>query len=60
MPISLSNSELAAIMEAARPISPRDRDAFLRDVAAECIVGRVTSRLQREHATLPQRGHEGR
>ena len=52
MPLSLSDSELAAIMEAARPIPPRDRDAFLRDVAAELakypelgpgVVGRVCS-----------------
>jgi hypothetical protein len=33
--ISLSDSELAAVMAAARPIDPRERDAFLRDVVAE-------------------------
>jgi hypothetical protein len=33
--ISLSDSELAAVTEAAKPIPARDRDAFLRDVAAE-------------------------
>ena len=58
MPISLSDSELQIVMEAARPIPPRDRDQFLRDVASELakyellgpgIVSRVTSRLQREH-----------
>ena len=48
--ISLSDAELAAIMEAARPIDSRDRDQFLRDVAIELsrypeigpgVVGRV-------------------
>jgi hypothetical protein len=29
--ISLSDDELAAIMDAARPIDPRERDQFLRD-----------------------------
>lgn len=33
--ISLSDSELQIVMEAARPIPARDRDAFLRDVAVE-------------------------
>jgi hypothetical protein len=35
MPISLSDSELAAIMDACRPLQPRDRDRFLRDIATE-------------------------
>jgi hypothetical protein len=34
-PISLSDSELAAIMDACRPLQPRDRDRFLKDIAAE-------------------------
>ena len=33
--ISLSDNELAAVMEAARPIPARDRDSFLGDVAVE-------------------------
>ena len=33
MPISLSDSELAAVMDAAKPIPARDRDRFLHDVA---------------------------
>ncbi len=58
MPLVLSDSELAAVMEAARPIPPRDRDAFLQDVAAELsrypelgpgIVGRVVAKIQRQH-----------
>lgn len=35
MPLSLSDSELAALMEAARPIDSRERDASLRNVASE-------------------------
>jgi hypothetical protein len=31
VPLSLSDAELAAVMEAARPIPPRDRDQFLRE-----------------------------
>lgn len=55
--ISLSDSELQTLMSAAAPIPPRDRDAFLREAAAELskypelgpgIVSRVASRLQRE------------
>lgn len=32
MPLSLSDDELMAIMDAARPIDPRERDQFLRGV----------------------------
>ena len=35
MPIRLSDSELAAVMAAARPLDARMRDAFLQRVAAE-------------------------
>jgi hypothetical protein len=34
-PISLSDSELAAIMNAASALQPHARDRFLRDIAAE-------------------------
>ena len=56
--ISLSDDELAAVMEAARQIPARDRDQFLRDVAVELakypelgpgVIGRVCSKLQRAH-----------
>src|SRR5258705_5925614 len=33
--MSLSDSELTAVMTAAAPLHPRERDAFLRDVVAE-------------------------
>jgi hypothetical protein len=36
-PISLTDNELTAIMDAARPLQPRDRDRFLRQIA-EAIV----------------------
>jgi hypothetical protein len=32
-PIALSDSELAAVMDARRPLQPRDRDRFLKDSA---------------------------
>jgi len=32
-PISLTDSELEAVMNACRPLQPRDRDRFLRAVA---------------------------
>jgi hypothetical protein len=57
--LSLSDSELAAIMDAARPIPPHDRDQFLRDVASELAkyevlgVG-IIARLQREHMNPPR------
>ena len=63
MPLSLSDSELAAVMEAARPIPPRDRSNFLRDVVAELqkypelgpgIIGGVTAKLQH---LAPRMGH---
>jgi hypothetical protein len=58
--LSLSDAELAAVMSAAAPIHPRERDQFLRDVAAELeryevigpgIVGRVVAKVQRMHLT---------
>ena len=52
-----------AVMEAARPIDPRDRSEFLRDVAAALekyeeigpgIVGRVVREMQRRHFDPPE------
>ncbi len=60
--ISLSDDELAAVMSAARPIPPRDRDQFLRDVAAELsrhleigpgIIARVTAAAQKRYLNPP-------
>jgi hypothetical protein len=63
MPLSLSDAELTAVMDAAAPIPRRDRDQFLRDVAAELarypelgpgIVGRVVREVQRRYFDPPQ------
>jgi hypothetical protein len=60
--ISLSDDELRIVMEAARPIPARDRDQFLRDVAAELakypelgpgVVGRVVAKIQRQPLNPP-------
>ncbi len=62
MPLSLSDPELAAIMEAARPIPPRDRAKFLQAVSVELskypelgpgIVGRVVAKTQRQFFDPP-------
>jgi hypothetical protein len=68
--ISLDDSELAAIMEAAKPIPVRDRDQFLQAVASELskypeigvgVIHRVTARLQRAHMNPPSlRGASGK
>jgi hypothetical protein len=66
--ISLSDSELKIIMDAAAPIPPQDRSEFLRAVAAELakhreigagIVGRVVREVQRRYFDPPkfQNGH---
>jgi hypothetical protein len=61
MPISLSDDELQIIMTCAAPIPPQDRDQ--REVANELskypevgpgIVGRVVSKIQREHLNGPR------
>jgi hypothetical protein len=33
-PISLTDAEITAIMQAAKPLSPRDRDSFLQHIAS--------------------------
>jgi hypothetical protein len=61
-PIRLTDSELDAVMNAARPLQPRDRDAFLRDVANELAavpvlgdgaVHRAIAVVQRRHWDPP-------
>ena len=56
--LALSDDELQILLSAARPIPPRDRYAFLRDVAVEVarypevrpgVNSRVCSHLQHEH-----------
>jgi hypothetical protein len=56
-PLSLSDSQLDAVMRAAEPLLPLGRDPFLRAVAqrlrseptiGDGLVGRVCKELQRE------------
>ena len=60
--ISLDDSEMQILIEAARPIPQHDRAAFLADVAAELarypelgpgIIGRVVREIQRRHLNAP-------
>jgi hypothetical protein len=69
LPLALNDDELQIIMSAAKPIHPRERDQFLRDVAVELarypelgsgIVGRVTAKIQREHLHAPRNQRGGR
>jgi hypothetical protein len=62
MPLSLSDDELAAIMDAAAPLPPHQRAAFLRAVSTELskypelgpgVIARVTAKLQRQHLNPP-------
>jgi hypothetical protein len=61
-PLSLSDSELTAIMSAAKPLPPHDRDRFLRDIATELAalpmlgdgaVHRAIVTVQRRHFDPP-------
>jgi len=60
-PIRLSDSELDAVMAAARPIAVDRRDAFLQQVAAELqgrqigpgLVHRVCAEAQRQYFDPP-------
>jgi len=62
-PLALNDDELAALMDCARPLHPRDRAEFLREAAAELskfevigvgVIHRVCSRLQRAHLNPPR------
>jgi hypothetical protein len=68
-PIHLSDSELAAVMNAARPLPPQDRDRFLQDIANELAglpmlgdgaVYRAITTVQRRHFDPPSLGAEPR
>jgi hypothetical protein len=62
-PISLSDSEMTAIMSAAKPLSPRDRDAFLQHIAViltamapprgDGAVGRAIRAAFQQHFVAP-------
>jgi hypothetical protein len=68
-PIRLTDSELDAVLNAARPLPPRDRDQFLKDIAAELAalpmlgdgaVHRAIVTVQRRHFDPPHLGGEPR
>jgi hypothetical protein len=61
-PISLTDSELNAVMDACRPLAPHARDRFLRQVAEAIIalpergdgsVARAIRSVWREHFDAP-------
>ena len=62
-PVSLSDQQLSAVMSAAEPLAPADRDAFLRALAnvlrgeeqplGDGAVFRAVRALQREFWTPP-------
>jgi hypothetical protein len=62
MPLALTDSELAAIMDACRPLQPHARDRFLKDIAGELAmlpmlgddaVHRAIVTVQRRHFDPP-------
>jgi len=68
-PLSLSDSQLSSIMDAARPLQVHQRDGFLRDIATELaalpVIGdgalHRISMVQRRHFDAPDlRIHESR
>jgi hypothetical protein len=61
-PLRLTDSEFTAIINAARPLQPRDRDQFLKDIATELAslpmlgdgaVHRAIVTVQRRHFDPP-------
>jgi hypothetical protein len=61
-PVRLSDSELQAVFDACRPLQPRDRDQFLKDIAAELarapilgdgVVFRTIREVVRRHYDAP-------
>jgi len=61
-PISLSDAELEAVMNAARPLAPHDRDRFLRHIAriiaelperGDGAVYRAIAAVWRQHYDVP-------
>jgi hypothetical protein len=61
-PLALTDDELTAILNACRPLQPRDRDQFLKDIATELarapvlgdgVVFRTIREVQRRHYDAP-------
>jgi hypothetical protein len=68
-PIALSDDELQAVMDAARPLQPRDRDRFLKAVAQAIAelpevgpgsVHRAIASVWRQHYDVPDLRAESR
>jgi hypothetical protein len=61
-PIRLSDSELAAVMAAARPLPLQDRDRFLQDIAAElaALPMRGDGAVHRAIVTVQRQAEAGR
>jgi len=66
-PLRLSDDELDAVMLAARPLRPHDRDAFLQDVADQLstcavigpgIVAKACRAAQRKFFDPPELSHD--
>jgi hypothetical protein len=63
MPLALSDDELAALMDCARPLAPRDRAEFLREAAAELAkhepfrTGTCCPRLRQAAAPVSRPAH---
>jgi hypothetical protein len=62
-PLALTDSEIATIMSACRPLSPTDRDAFLQHVAAalaaqpvvgDGVVSRICREVFKRHWVAPE------
>jgi hypothetical protein len=65
-PVRLSDSELSAVFDAARPLEPHARDAFLQHVADQLstcveigpgVVARVCREAQRQFFDPPDLGN---
>jgi hypothetical protein len=67
-PLALTDEQLHAVMRAAFPLQPRDRDAFLRDVATALqgiselgpgLLHRVVCEVQRRYWDPPLQADNG-
>jgi hypothetical protein len=69
MPLALTDRQLDAVFDAARPLQPRDRSRFLKDVAAELAgnsdpgdgqVARVVRAVQKRYFDPPRLAESGK
>jgi hypothetical protein len=67
MPLSLSDAEFTAVMTACQPLPARNRDAFLRELAAALqgrelgpgLLFRTIAQVQRRHFDPPDLSRSG-